>query len=169
MMENTVFRLATDADASAIWSLWRACAAQSQCLWDDDYPTRSILNFDLENRWSYMLCSGQRLIGSVTLMPTDDLEDLGLPFQETEKIAVITRMCVDPTLQRRGFGSQLFSHTEQLALERGAKALHFLCDIRNVPALALYRKNDCRQVCDVRLYGDPFFVMEKLIKNVKPF
>jgi len=168
-METTVFRQATDADESAIWALWRACAMSSQCLWNDDYPTRAILRFDLENQWLYVLCAGQHMIGSVTLMPTDDLENLGLPFEETEKVAVITRMCVDPALQRRGYGSRLLRHAEQLALERGAKALHFLCDVRNVPALVLYRKTGSRQVCEAQLYGDHFFVMEKRIKNGKPF
>ncbi|MCE5343093.1 MAG: GNAT family N-acetyltransferase [Eubacteriales bacterium] len=162
-MENIVCRLATEADESEIWTLWSACAASSQCLWNDDYPTRSILCFDLENRWLYVLCDENQLIGSVTLMPTDDLEKFSLPFQEKEKVAVMTRLCVQPTLLRRGYGSLLLNRTEQETRARGAKALHLLCDVRNAPVLALYHKADYQQLCDVRLYGDHFYVLEKVL------
>ncbi len=164
-MATAEFRLATVADENEVWALWRACAADDRCLWNDDYPTPDFLHSDLNHGWLYVMLSEGRLQGAVTLMPTDDLEDLGLPFAETEKVAVMTRLCVWPALQGQGYGRRLLALTERHAAAGGAKAMHMLCDVRNAPALALYRRAGYRQVSDARLYGDHFFVLERVFSD----
>jgi len=152
---------ATAADYDAVWALWRACAADSRSLWNEEYPTESILRFDMDHGYLYVMYGESGLVGAASLLPTDDLEEQGYAFAETEHIAVLTRLCVQPALQGQGNGSALLSLVEELAAQKGAKALHFLCDVRNGPALALYARAGYRRVCTASLYGETFSVQEK--------
>ena len=164
-MKKQTFLPAAKSDAEDVWALWRACAADPRSCWNEAYPTEAILHTDLLNGWLYILREDDRLIGSCTLMETDDLEKCGFPFSETEAIAVLTRLCVQPSLQGRGYGSQILTCTEAQALRKGAKAVHLLCDVRNTAALALYARGGYRRVCQAHLYGDHFFVHEKLLPS----
>ena len=164
-MEKPPFYPASDADLEDVWALWRACAADPRSCWNEAYPTETILKTDLLNGWLYVFREGGRLIGSSTLMETDDLEKCGFPFLETAAIAVLTRLCVQPALQGQGNGSRLLAHTEAQAAQKGALAIHLLCDVRNAAALALYARGGYRRVCEAHLYGDHFFVHEKLLSH----
>jgi len=152
---------ATAADYGAVWALWRACAADGRSLWNEDYPTEDFLRFDMDHGYLYVLYGESGLVGSASLLPPVDLEEQGYPFAETEQIAVLTRLCVQPQLQGRGNGAALLALVEYLAAQRGARALHFLCDVRNAPALALYARAGYRNVCTATLYGETFSVQEK--------
>jgi len=162
-MEAVIFRPVTAEELPAVWALWHACADVGNCPWNDDYPTRDILQLDWKNGWLYALFQSDTLVGSASLMQTDDLEKLGFPFQETESIAVLTRLCVTPTLQKRGNGRKLVEQVHLHAISNGIRAIHLLCDVRNENALALYRRAGYRDVCNADLYGDHFTVMEKLL------
>ena len=162
-MKKQTFLPAAETDKADVWALWRACAADPNSCWNEAYPTEAILHIDLLNEWLYIMREEGRLIGSSTLMETDDLERCGFPFAETEAIAVLTRLCIQPALQRQGYGSLLLTHTENRATKKGARAIHLLCDVRNAAALALYARGGYRRVCEAHLYGDHFFVHEKLL------
>ncbi len=155
-------RPAEAGDSAAVWALWRACAARDECLWNDDYPTEAFLKHDMENGFLYVLDGESGLVGTVTLMPTDDLEKQGYPFRERERVAVLTRIGVQPALWRKGEGSALLALAETEAARRGAEAMHLLCDVRNVPGLALFARAGYRKICEASLYGDRFFVLEKV-------
>ncbi len=58
----------------------------------------------------------------------------------------------------------MLSLAERQAATLGARAVHLLCDVRNQSALALYQHAGYRRVCDAHLYGDHFWVHEKLLK-----
>ena len=162
-MKKQTFLPAAETDKADVWALWCACAADPRSCWNEAYPTEAILKTDLLNGWLYVFREDDRLIGSSTLMETDDLERCGFPFAETEAISVLTRLCVQPALQKQGYGSLLLTHTEDQAVRKGARAIHLLCDVRNAAALALYARGGYRRVCEAHLYGDHFFVHEKLL------
>jgi ribosomal protein S18 acetylase RimI-like enzyme len=161
--------LASPADFAAVWALWRACAADARSLWNDEYPTEAFLRDDIENARLYAFRRDGELVGTATLMETDDLEEQGFPFCQKERTAVLTRLCVRPSLQGRGLGGALLRQMENPALRKGACAIHLLCDVRNVPALSMYRREGYREVCRAALYGEHFSVQEKLLSEEKPF
>ena len=157
------FRPAVELDQMAVWTLWQACAAQDQCLWDANYPTCDILAYDLEHGYLHVMEQNGQIVGSVTLMLSDDIEKQGYPFAEAARPVVITRLCVTPSLQQKGCGRALFDYARRAAKVSGFDALHLLCDVRNLPALRLYDRVGCREVCRGTLYGDFFSVREFLL------
>lgn len=161
-MDTQVFRSVSAAELPSVWALWRACVRDGRCLWNDDYPNRDFLQTDWENGWLRALFQGGLLVGSVSLMPTDDLEKLGFPFQQTERVTVITRLCVHPALQGCGNGRALLEHAHRYIADGGFAAAHLLCDVRNTRALTLYHRAGYHDVCKAALYGERFTVMEKV-------
>lgn len=147
----------------AVWALWQACAAQDQCLWDANYPTRDILSFDLAHGYLHVMEQNGQILGSVTLMISDDIEEQGYPFAQAVRPVVITRLCISPSYQKRGYAQALFDYACRAAKAVGFDAMHLLCDVRNIPALRLYERVSCREVCRGTLYGDFFSVREFLL------
>ena len=156
---------AVEEDRTAVWTLWRACAASVDCLWDDRYPDGAVLRSDLDRHALFVLRSGDETIGSVTLLPGEEIRRLGFPFAETRRSAMLTRLCVHPRWQRKGIGARLLALAEEQALNGGALAVQLLCDVRNAPGLALFGRGGYREVCRAEAYGDPFSVQEKALGN----
>ncbi len=61
--------------------------------------------------------------------------------------AEITQMHVRPAFQRRGIASKLIAAAEDLAVERGATAVHLITGIDNVGAQQFYRAAGYEAVC----------------------
>ncbi|NLI21725.1 MAG: GNAT family N-acetyltransferase [Clostridiales bacterium] len=164
-MQPWTLQPAGEEDRAAVWALWRACAARDDCLWDDRYPDEAVLRADLDRHALFVLRSGDETVGSVTLLPGEEIRRLPFPFAETERSAMLTRLCVHPRWQRRGVGTRLLALAEEMAADGGALAVQLLCDVRNAPGLALFNRGGYREICRAEAYGDPFSVREKALGN----
>ncbi len=155
-------RRAASGDAEAVWALYRACMRDSRVTcWYDGYPTRDILELDLENGWLYVYEDGGAIIGAVSLLPTDDLEEMSLPFECPENPCVLARLCLSPERQGRGEAAVLLRMAERHAAREGHPAVHLLCDQENPAARRLYDRAGYHAVADVALYGGRFHAFEK--------
>lgn len=163
-MELPTLQFATTADRTEVWALWRACMADEHCLWDERYPDEQTLESDLAAKALFVLRGQDCLIGSVTLFSSDELLSFNLPFQVRGGSRMLTRLCVHPTLWHRGHGAHLLKLAENHAAEAGTKAIHLLCDVRNLPGLALFDHNEYREVFRRELFGDLFSVREKKLQ-----
>lgn len=162
-MDVLRFAPAAASDRDAVWMVWRACAMEADCCWDDRYPNEDVLKADLDSRHLFTLTDQGAVIGSVSLFPSDDLEKHGFPFTPAERVLMLTRLCVHPARQRQGVGLQLLRQAETQATRDGAQAIHCLCDVLNAPGLALFTSGHYRDVCRAALYGDHFAVFEKIL------
>jgi len=148
---------ATLNDLGHIMSLYRACAALPTSCWDEDYPTAELAQSDIEQGVLYLLED----YGAVTLLEWDDLEEMGLGFEYTEKPCVLCRLCLHPDHQGKGEGKRILALAEQQARELGYQSMHLLVDVDNPIARRLYDSAGYRRVNEVELYGCVFDAMEK--------
>ena len=156
-------RLGTIDDKSDVLSLYRACADRTGTCWTNDYPNEEFLDVDIQNQWLYIAEQDGEIVGAASLMPTDDIETIGLPFDETQRVCVLTRLCVSPVLQGHGNGSALLALAEQQALANGARAVHLLCDLDNVKARAMYLRAGYVEKGRPTLYGSEYFAYERIL------
>ena len=154
-------RLGTLADKEAVLALYRACAAKIDSCWTEEYPNEEFLCIDIDNRWLYVAQNDIEIVGTVSLMPTDDIEDIGLPFSGSENVCVLTRLCVSPELQGHGNGAALLALAEYQACQNDARWMHLLCDQLNRKAMALYLRSGYTEVGRPTLYGCDFIAYEK--------
>lgn len=160
-MENLTLTPATEADTSAVWAIWQACAQSPETCWNQAYPTPDVLADDIRQGWLYAFRQNSDIVGSVSLPPASDIERQGYPFEPCGQAVMLTRLCIAPSLWRRGLGTALLRLAEREAARRGAGGLHILCDIRNRAGLALFTAGGFHPVCRANLYGDDFSVREK--------
>lgn len=148
---------ATPHDLDHIMSLYRACAAQPNSCWDESYPTEEIARSDIEQGVLYL----HEDYGAATLLDWDNLEEMELGFEYTEKPCVLCRLCLHPSHQGKGEGKRILALAEQQARELGYQSMHLLVDVENRTAHCLYESAGYRRVNEAALYGCVFDAMEK--------
>jgi GNAT superfamily N-acetyltransferase len=115
--------------------------------WPTD-PERWLSSGDSIGAW-VVADDDQLVLGHIMLITIDPyrawlewVKALGLP---AERLAVVSRLFVDPDVRRRGLGRQLIRRVEQEADNRG---LHPVLDVavQNHAAIALYKDHGWLQV-----------------------
>lgn len=152
---------AGEQDAQKVLILYRECAKHSAFThWDEEYPGIQMINSDINDGALYMMISEGELLGAVSLMKTDDIEQLGLPFTG-QKPLVLVRLCVSPRLQGRHMGKRLMELAHVRMRELGALSSHLLCDEGNPVTNKLYQGLGYQAIAPVSLYGGQFIAYEK--------
>lgn len=159
-MQPLTLRPAAEADAPAVLALYAACVRAGHTHWTDDYPDRECVEADLRDHTLYLLEARDRLAGAVSLLATDDCEELGLPFAPGRP-CVLCRLCLSPAYQGRGLSKRLLALAEAEALRLGYAAMHLLCGEDCVRPRRLYEGAGYRAVGTAALYGARFVAYEK--------
>ena len=154
-----LFRQAEDREAGAVLALYREAAAQDNCCWNEDYPDESFVQFDLEQRGLFVLEEEGTLIGAVSLIAHDDLDEL--PFWRYGGSCVLARLCVRPDRQGSGLGRLMAEKLCEAASCRGYASVRLLADRRNAAANGLYRKLGFEERGGASMYGQDFRVWER--------
>ena len=144
-------------DLNLVLSLYCACAALPTSCWDEGYPTEELARSDIEQGLLYLWED----FGAATLLEWDDLEEMGLGFQFTEKPCVLCRLCLHPSHQGKGEGRQILALAEEQARQLGYQSMHLLVDVDNPIARRVYEGSGYRHVNQTELYGCVFYAMEK--------
>lgn len=89
----------------------------------------------------YLEAGGEFLVGSVD----GDLVAMGAIERESDRVAHVTRMRVDPEYQRRGYGQRILDELEASARELGYEELVLDTTARQTAAQGLYESNGYEQ------------------------
>lgn len=161
-MPNQPVRLAVEGDQSPVMDLYRACsAADPSAGWNEYYPNDEILMEDIGEQSLFLYESEKELIGVFTLHATDEIEEMDLAYRYQDNPCIISRLCISPSMQGRGFGKILLEAAENHARAQGHHCIHLLCDVINLKANRLYQMAGYEHVCEAALYGNRYNVLEK--------
>lgn len=101
-----------------------------------------------------------RLYGSVILNHIQPAEYAKIPWSidgEGEEVLVIHTLCIRPDCARKGYGKEFVAFSEELAREKGCKAIRIDTYEGNTPAAKLY------QSLGYRLAGSTLFHFQNVI------
>jgi len=118
---------------------------------------------DIANGNLYVLADGTDIIGAISVISHNELEELAF-WHQTSGAGEIARVVVSPaSYQGKGIAGILVEKIEKVLSETGCKAIHLLAAARNIPAYKLYLKAgfEVRSRCD--MYGIAFYACEKQI------
>jgi GNAT superfamily N-acetyltransferase len=135
------FRRYGAEDADAIWAVFAAASAQlgfANGPWDDDMRTIPRTYLDSGGEFIVGELEG-RIVAHAALL------------RESGGRALVRRVAVHPSVQRRGIGRMLMAALEVSARQLGITALHL--DASQIAAHALYRGCGYREVGPVILGG----------------
>lgn len=156
-----IFTAAGVGEADHVLALYRSVTGRNYCTWDDNYPGMQQIREDYESNNLFVLRSDKKIIGAISIVPENELDDLELWNINECKIAEIARVAVAPEYQGKGLALKLVIETEKVLKNRGYCAVHLLAAKVNMPACHTYRKAgyQLRGECD--MFGHRFCVFEK--------
>ncbi len=117
-----MIRHAVETDLNELTSLARQVANNMHQngidQWSATYPAYENFEYDLSKNSLYVFLKDNRLVGSITILPENDLFYKELVW-EGKQSYVVHRLMVDPDFMRQHIGRQLFLHAINHAKTKG--------------------------------------------------
>ena len=154
-----LFRQAGGGDAEAVEALYREVKAGENCCWENGYPDETFVRFDLDEGGLFVLEEKGMLIGAVSLIAHDDLDEL--PVWRYGRSCVLARLCVRPDRQGKGLGRLMTERVCAEGTRRGYESVRLLADVRNEMANRLYRRLGFEERGTAVLYGHRYRTWER--------
>ena len=161
MNEGTI-ELASPQDADAIWALYRSLLGSPYGTWDEDYPTREIVEEDLANNDVLLLRLPEGGIGAAIVVEKSEEFEADVPwYPDVTRWCALGRLGVAHGLQGRGIARRMLTEAMARAKAEGYKAVRFLVGAHNVPALRSYATLGFEVCGQTRMWDEDWLCYEK--------
>jgi ribosomal protein S18 acetylase RimI-like enzyme len=131
--------------------------------WDEIYPSREILEKDIEREEIYVIEVDGRVAGLIVMNEDQSPEYVAMAWAFAGRALVIHRLTIAPAHQRRGLASRLMDFAEEFATTQGYDCIRLDAFTRNPAAFNLYESRGYRNAGIVRFRKGEFFCYEKAI------
>ena len=169
MINNTIFKKATNADSSAIWNLLQGAIARRKAdgsnQWQDGYPNLEVVANDISKGAGYVLIQEGLIIGYVAIMINNEPEYARLKGEwlTNDDFVVFHRVAVAETHLGKGVAKELFLRIEEFAREHEIKSIKADTNFDNSPMLYLFEKFHYSYCGEVTFRGTPRRAYEKVL------
>jgi GNAT superfamily N-acetyltransferase len=162
---------ATAEDIPAIMELIEASVRHMESKgiqqWDHIYPSRSVIQSDIESGTLFLAREKQRILGIMVINEHQEPQYHDVAWSiPGDKILVVHRLSVDPLYQRKGIAGRLMEFAEQQAEIQGYQAIRLDAFTENPPALAFYVHRGYRKAGTVLFRKGWFFCFEKELSKL---
>jgi len=135
--------------------------------WDDIYPSKAILNADIENQQMYLIGVEGQVAGLIVINEVQSPEYTGVGWKYCGRVLVVHRLTIHPDYQRRKLASYLMDFAEEKAATENYDCIRLDAFTRNPAAFALYENRGYRRAGIVLFRKGEFFCYEKKISARK--
>ena len=160
-----IFRKAKKNEAKAVLALYKSVLSMPFCTWNESYPGKEEIKEDLSAGTLFVLEEKQELIGAVSIVPENELNDFDC-WTIKENAREFARVVIRPDHQRKGLSVLLIEGIIKELRRRNVAAIHIVVAKENLPAQRLYQKMGFTFCGEAELFGHYFFLCEKTIKFV---
>lgn len=129
--------------------------------WDDVYPSKAILNADIENQHMYLIEVEGRVAGITVINEDQSPEYASVGWKHSGRALVVHRLTIHPDYQRRKLASCLMDFAEEMAATEKYDCVRLDAFTRNPAAFAMYERRGYRRAGIVRFRKGDFFCFEK--------
>ncbi len=155
------FRCAIDEEKQIILSLYQKVIGDKFCVWDQYYPNIETIEADLQTKNLYVLLASNQIIGAISIVPTNELDDLKCWKYENAK--EIARVVIARNYQGNNLSYLMVNNICDILKNKGYKGIHLAVEINNLPAYKTYFKAGFKIVGTNYMYGNSYYLMEKEI------
>lgn len=160
------FRRAFLSDLSDIMQVYKAAVNRMEDMgihqWDEIYPAEDIIKEDIVNTEMYIGLIDSVIASAFTLSPKHDKQyKIGNWQYDDLRYSVIHRLCVNPTYQNKGVGTQTMNFIEDIFKKENFEAARLDAFSQNPIALKLYKKFGYIKVGEVNWRKGLFYLFEK--------
>lgn len=132
--------------------------------WDDIYPSKAILNADIENQQMYLIEVEGRVAGLIVINEDQSPEYAGVAWKYDGRPLVVHRLTIHPDYQRHKLASYLMDFAEEMATTENYDCIRLDAFTRNPAAFVLYENRGYRRAGIVLFRKGEFFCYEKKIR-----
>lgn len=136
--------------------------------WTNKYPSRAIIESDLNNEFLYILRQGEEIIGAVNISEQQESEYDAVKWAfDSSKVLVVHRLVVKPAYQGKGFAKQLMDFAEDFAKRNGYTSIRLDTYSKNNRSIDFYKKRNYVASGEVNFpeRAFPFYCMEKEVQG----
>ncbi len=132
-------------------------------LWNESYPDRALVEEDISRSTLYLAFEEQGPVAAFVLdnAAVSEYKE-GFWNYPADSAIIVHRLCVEPSRQSQGIGSQVMASLESIARnELRARSIRLDTSIHNRSALKLYDKLGYMQTGSYVNFRGPFILYEK--------
>ncbi len=159
------FRKAKIEELQKVYELYESVKGSRFCVWNAFYPGVEEVCHDFETGNLYILTNQNAVIGALSVVPEKELDiyTCWTFVDGTER--EIARVVVAKEYQGRGLSQYMVEQVAAILQKEGCGSIHLSVVKGHVPALKTYMKAGFHVVGEADMYGDSYFLMEKMIKD----
>lgn len=164
---ETVLIPALPGDIDEIHALCRLAASKTETSdWDDEYPSRELLQSDIAAHSLYKVVSENKIISIMLIRPwaeyiaDDEAEDIKTWDPTVNNPCALARFCLSPLLQGKGLGRKIMHASLAKAKSLGYDGAFFHAAKDNPLTLHLYDSIGFHRAGEVSEYGTVFVCYE---------
>jgi len=163
-MQGFVIELAKRTDEEEIFALYRSLIDMPQGTWDEDYPSREIVEYDLEHHdVLVMRDAGGGIVSAIVIETEDDemAETNARWYPDVMRWAELSRLGVAKGMQGKGVAKKMLIAAMDLCRERGFEAVRFLVSKSNPAPQRAYAKLEFDVCGEAYLYEHHWLCYQK--------
>jgi ribosomal protein S18 acetylase RimI-like enzyme len=164
--------LAAESDLERIVKLVKECVRDMVShgihQWNDNYPNADVIGDDIRCKSMHVVKNNGDIIGMIALNEDQAAEYMSVKWsRRSDRVLVIHRLAVSPTMQNQGIGGKLLDYAEKFAIDSGYDSIRLDSYSGNPRALRLYEKHHYKRVGQVNFprRNLPFYCFEKIMKE----
>jgi ribosomal protein S18 acetylase RimI-like enzyme len=161
MNQTLNFRIAQPGDEGQVLSLYESAKGSEFCVWSDSYPSMAEIAHDLETNNLYVMTDGGTIIGAISVVPENELDDFDCWSCKDGK--EIARVVIDKAYQGRGLSLEMVQSIESILREKGHRSIRLSVAKSNIPAYKTYIKAGFAVVGEAQMYDNDYYLMEKVM------
>lgn len=162
-------RQAVAKDLDDIMAVYNSCVCGMIALgidqWDDTYPSREVIQKDLEIGDYYVGHLNNEIVSGIKIDRIQDQSYLSINWEDkSNNFMVVHRLCAKESVWHKGVGKQMMKFAEQLAKKSGCTSMRLDTYINNPKAIDFYKRIGYKQLGHIKLkpHKDVYFCFEKL-------
>jgi ribosomal protein S18 acetylase RimI-like enzyme len=160
--------LAVLSDLKELWVIYEKAKTELESRqifqWTKNYPNRTVIKNDIEQKVLYILKEGSDIIGAINISEDQEQEYATVDWKyQEDKIMVIHRLVVHPEHQRKGYAKLLMQFAEMHAIKNNYASIRLDAFSKNQGVLKFYNASGYRVSGEVYFPERvaPFFCLEK--------
>ena len=169
MTKKIQLKVATPADASAIWAILSAAIQRRKTegsnQWQDGYPDIDTIRLDIVDRKGYLLLCNDEVCGYMAVVldgepAYDDIEGCWL---SNRPYTTVHRMAVSSQAKGKGLGYTMLLKVEEISLANSIYSIRVDTNYDNTAMLHIFEKLGYVYCGEVYYRGNPRKAFEKLL------
>ncbi len=137
--------------------------------WDENYPSKEILQKDIDLQQIWKLEVQDVIIGIIVLTEIEDQEYQDVKWlTKNNNNLYIHRLAIEPKYQRKGYAQKLMNYAENYALKNNYSSIRLDTFSKNKRNQEFYKKRNYKKLAYVYFPNQsefPFYCFEKVLKK----